>query len=124
MSPLRHAQDHPPLEAFENYVKGLVAVTPGAQQRFLELAFRQAPRDARILLAMSSLYAERGLHDKALAAARNVPAASPLGRKARFAASLSLTALNRWEEAPGWTSPGRRAFRSCRMPGGRASAEA
>jgi tetratricopeptide (TPR) repeat protein len=99
LSPLRHAQDHPSLEAFENYVKGLVAVTPRAQQRFLELAFQQAPRDARILLAMWSVYTEQGLHDKALASARNVPVSSPATRKARFSASLSLLALNRFEEA-------------------------
>jgi len=98
LSPLRHAQEHPPLEAFENYVKGLIAVTPRAQQRFLELAFQQAPRNPSVLLAMWSVYSDEGMHDKALAAARNVPTASAASRQARFSASLSLIALNRLEE--------------------------
>jgi Flp pilus assembly protein TadD len=89
----------PPLEAFENYVKGLVAVTPAAQLRFLEVAFRQAPRDARILLALWSVYSEQGFHGKALAAARNVAHDSPLARKARFSAALSLIELSRFDEA-------------------------
>ena len=33
-----------PLPALENYIKGLVAVTPASQQRFLESAMSQAPR--------------------------------------------------------------------------------
>src|SRR5262249_48929083 len=90
---------HPSLETLENYVKGLVAVTPAAQQRFLAAAYRQAPRDARVLIALWRVYADLGLHDKALAVARNVAADSPLARKARFCASLSLIELKRFDEA-------------------------
>jgi tetratricopeptide (TPR) repeat protein len=93
------ASARPPLDAFENYVKGLVAVAPAAQARFLEAALRQTPRDARVLTALWSVYAEQGQHDKALAAARNVPAESPLSRRARYAASLSLIELGRFDEA-------------------------
>jgi Flp pilus assembly protein TadD len=88
-----------PLDAFENYVKGLVAVAPSAQVRFLEAALRQAPRDARVLTALWSAYSEGGQHDKALAAVRNIPADSPLSRRARYSAALSLIELNRFDEA-------------------------
>src|SRR5262245_34662531 len=81
------------LEAFENYVKGLVAATPAAQQRFLETAMARAPRDGRILTALWSVYTEQGAHDKALAAVSAVPADSPYLTRARFSVALSLIEL-------------------------------
>jgi tetratricopeptide (TPR) repeat protein len=88
-----------PLEAFESYVKGLVASTPAVQQRFLESAIRLAPTDARILLALWQVYGAQGAHDRALASANAVAADSPLSRKARFAVALSLIDLKRYEGA-------------------------
>jgi tetratricopeptide (TPR) repeat protein len=88
-----------PLEAFENYVKGLVAATPAAQQRFLESALREASGDPRVLLALWDVYSEQDLHDKALAAANAVPAASTSGRHARFDVAQSLMALKRYDGA-------------------------
>lgn len=99
LSPRATTAPRPSLETFENYVKGLVAVTPAAQQRFLEAAYRQAPRDSRVLVALWSVYGEQGSHEKALAVARNVPTDSPLFRKARFDAALSLIELKRFDEA-------------------------
>ena len=52
-----------------------------------------------MLLALWSVYTAQGLHDKALAAANGVPADSPLSRKARFAAALSLIELKRFDGA-------------------------
>jgi tetratricopeptide (TPR) repeat protein len=88
-----------PLEAFEGYIKGLVAGTPAVQQRFLEGAMRIAPDDPRILLALWDVYATQELHDRALASANAVPAESPLYRRARFAVAQSLTALRRFDGA-------------------------
>jgi tetratricopeptide (TPR) repeat protein len=91
----------PPLppDVFENYVKGLVAVAPATQQRFLEAAYRKEPGDSRILMALWSVYAGQGAHAKALAVARAVPGDSPRLRNARFAAALSLIELGRLDEA-------------------------
>jgi tetratricopeptide (TPR) repeat protein len=89
----------PSISVFENYVRGLIAATPMLQQRWLEMAYREAPRDPRVLLALSSVYGDQGQHARALAAARNVPAESPFSRKARFAAALSLVELGRFDEA-------------------------
>lgn len=88
-----------PLEVFENYVKGLVAPTPTAQQRFLETALKQAPHDARLLVALWSVYASQGQPEKALAVASAVPKDSSLSRKARFLAALSLIDLGRFDGA-------------------------
>jgi tetratricopeptide (TPR) repeat protein len=87
------------LEAFEGYIKGLVAATPAAQQRFLEGAMRLSPTDARILLALWSVYTSQDQHDKALASANAVSAGSPFARKARYAVAQSLIALRRFDGA-------------------------
>lgn len=88
-----------PLETFENYVKGLVAATPQAQQRFLEDAVRQASGDPRILLALWQAYTTQGFHDRALGIANAVPPDSPAYRRARFAVALSLVELGRFDGA-------------------------
>lgn len=88
-----------PLPALENYTKGLMASTPASQQRFLESAMTQAPRDGRILTALWNVYAEQDLHEKALAVASAVPPDSPHLRRARFNVALSLIELKRFDGA-------------------------
>jgi tetratricopeptide (TPR) repeat protein len=60
---------------------------------------RLAPEDPRILLALWDVYTAQDAHDKALAAANAVPAASPAARAARFAVAQSLIALKRFDGA-------------------------
>ncbi len=95
----RHVDRRLPLGAFENYVKGLVAITPAVQQRFLDAARQQVPTDDRVLLAVWEFYASQGAHDKALAAATSVSRDARLDRQARYAVALSLIELRRFDEA-------------------------
>jgi tetratricopeptide (TPR) repeat protein len=88
-----------PLLTLESYIKGLMAATPAAQQRFLESAMSQAPRDGRILTALWSVYTDQDLHEKALAVASAVPVDSPQYRRARFGVALSLIELKRLDGA-------------------------
>ncbi|HVQ42236.1 MAG TPA: tetratricopeptide repeat protein [Vicinamibacterales bacterium] len=88
-----------PLAAFENYVKGLMAATPAAQQKFLESAMSVVPHDGRVLMALWDVYFEQGLHEKALAVSSAVPAASPQFRRARFSVALTLIELKRLDGA-------------------------
>jgi len=88
-----------PLLALEDYIKGLMAATPAAQQRFLESAMGQAPRDGRVLTALWAVYADQGLHEQALAVASAVSADAPQYRRARFDVALSLIELRRFESA-------------------------
>jgi Flp pilus assembly protein TadD len=88
-----------PLDAFENYVKGLVAGTPAAQQRYLESASRVVPTDPRVLMALWSVYTAQDLHERAVAAANAVSVQSSLSRQARFAVALSLIELRRFDGA-------------------------
>ena len=87
------------LDAFEAYIKGLVAQTPAAEQRFLETAMSLAPRNPQILLALWRCYTEQDEHDQALAVANAVPADSTSARQARYAVALSLIALRRFDGA-------------------------
>jgi tetratricopeptide (TPR) repeat protein len=89
----------PPLLAFENYVKGLVAGTPAAQERYLQRAVELHKADERAWLALWEVWTETGQHEKALQAARAVPEGSRFARRARFRAGLSELELGRHADA-------------------------
>lgn len=92
-------EPRPPLVAFENYIKGLVAESPAAQAAFLETAIRQHPGYDRAQLALWDVRTQQDDDAAALAAARAVPADSRLGRRARFLAGVSLIDLKRYDDA-------------------------
>lgn len=99
---LRPSRSAPPplqLETFESYVKGLVAATPAGQQRFLEMAVRQAPTDPRILMALWGVFTVQGDHERALASANAVSPEASAYRESRFAVALSLLELRRFDGA-------------------------
>jgi len=89
----------PTVEAFEDYVKGLVAAGAAVQVRFLEAALVHAPGDPRTLVALWHARTAQGDHTRALDAASKVPAASRESRAARFLAAQSLMALKRYDDA-------------------------
>jgi tetratricopeptide (TPR) repeat protein len=92
-------ESRPPLLAFENYVKGLVAESPAAQERYLQRAVELHKENDRAWLALWEVWTEAGQHEKALQAARTVPAASRVARRARFRAGLSELELGRHADA-------------------------
>jgi tetratricopeptide (TPR) repeat protein len=91
----------PPLTAFENYIKGLLAESPVAQATFLESALREAPTFDRARLALWEVRTEQGDHAAALQAARAVPAGSALSRRAQFFAGISQIELKQYDDALG-----------------------
>jgi Flp pilus assembly protein TadD len=90
---------HPPLDAFENYIKGLLAESTGARASFLEAALRDQPGFDRARLALWEVRAEQADHAAALETVRGVPSSSPLSFGARFFAAISLIELKRYEDA-------------------------
>jgi Flp pilus assembly protein TadD/TolB-like protein len=90
---------HPPLAAFEEYIKGAVAENPSTQIVFLKEALRYAPDFHQVRLALWSVYNEQGEHRQALDIAQQVPSNHPLSRHARFRAALSTMSLGRPAEA-------------------------
>ena len=90
---------HPPIAAFEQFIKGLIAEMPATKLSFLNEAVRLAPGLQRARIAAWDTHTDLGEHDRALAAVRQVPASHRLARQARFLASVSLLELKRYQEA-------------------------
>jgi len=93
------APHHPPIAAFENYVKGMLAETPATATQYLDAALRADPSFDRARLALWEVYDEEGEHAKALAAVSPVNDRSPFRRRARFLGGVSLMNLKRNDEA-------------------------
>ena len=95
------APQHPPLDAFENYIKGLVAENPVSQAAFLESALRDQPGFDRARLALWEVRTEQADHAGALECVTQVATTSPVFFRARFFAAISLAELKRFDEAQG-----------------------
>lgn len=91
--------ERPPLEAFEAYVKGLMAESAASRASFLEAAIDAYPDYDRAHLALWDVRRDQADHAGALASARAVAASSPFARRARFFAAISLLELKRYDEA-------------------------
>jgi tetratricopeptide (TPR) repeat protein len=89
----------PPLRAFENYIKGLIAENAATQATFLEAAVREFSGFDQARLALWDVRHEQGDHAAALAVARSVAADSPLSSRARFLTGVSLMELKRYDES-------------------------
>jgi tetratricopeptide (TPR) repeat protein len=90
---------HPPVAAFENYIKGILAETPATAINYLNAALKQQPSFDRARLALWDVYADEGEHEKALHAVGGVAAGSGYGRRARFRAGLSQLELKKYDDA-------------------------
>ncbi len=99
--PAGPAAAHPPLDAFENYIKGLLATSPVSQASFLEAALRDAPAFDRARLALWEVRTEQADHAGALETVRAVAPTSPRAFHAQFFAGISLIELKRYDEALG-----------------------
>ena len=102
LAPGTRAKDpegRPPLEAFESFVKGLMAESAATRATFLEAAIKAHPGYDRAQLALWQVRSSRGDHAAALAAAHAVSTSSPYARRAAFAAGVSLLELKRYDEA-------------------------
>lgn len=86
-------QGRPPLVAFEQYTKGLLARSPMAQVSFFSQALRLAPAFQPARLGLWAAYTQQGEHQRALDVVRQVPPDHALARRARFLSSLSLLDL-------------------------------
>ena len=92
-------QGHPPLPAFEQYVKGVLAEAPATKINFLTQALKLFPGFQRARTALWEVHTEEGEHQRALAVVRQVPSESRVGRQARFRAGVSLLHLNQHQDA-------------------------
>jgi tetratricopeptide (TPR) repeat protein len=84
-------------QAFELYVKGMIAETPATQRTVLEQALKFAPRDDRIRLALWQVHTDVGDHLQALEAVKGI--VGRYSREARYLAARSNIELKRYDEA-------------------------
>ena len=92
-------QGHPPIAAFEQYIKGLLAYAPASKISFLSQSLRLAPAFHRVRLALWNAYTDLSEHQQALAAVREVPAGHRLTRQARFLGAVSMLQLAQYQPA-------------------------
>jgi len=92
-------QGHPPLAAFEQYIKGVLAEAPATQTSFLTQALKTAPTFHRARIALWAVHTEQGEHQQALSVVRDVPADNRLARQARFLAGVSMLNLGQYADA-------------------------
>jgi tetratricopeptide (TPR) repeat protein len=91
--------DNPPVRAFENYIKGLLAETPATAINYLNAALKAYPSFDRPRLALWEVYTDQGDHERALTAVKAVPVSARFGRRASFLAALSQLTMKRFQEA-------------------------
>jgi tetratricopeptide (TPR) repeat protein len=87
------------LDAYEAFVKGIVAERPEIRDRLLRAAVARAPGYDRALLGLWAVQTELGQHEEALASARSVLVESPRYAQSRFATALSLIELRQLDDA-------------------------
>ena len=90
---------HPPVAAFENYIKGLLAETPATAINYLNAALTRQPTFDRARLALWDVYAEQGDHERALAAVMPVPRRLAVGAAGALSRGLSQLHLKRYDDA-------------------------
>ncbi len=90
---------HPPVAAFENYIKGLLAATPATAIQYLNAALRADATFDRARLALWTVYDEQGDHTRALATVATITQAAAAYRRARFLVGLSQMNLQRYDDA-------------------------
>ena len=90
---------HPPLTAFEPYVKGLLAQSPTTRATFFQQSLRLAPTFQRARLGLWEVHTAQGAHAQALTVVRQVPSSDPLARRAQFLAARSMIELGQWATA-------------------------
>jgi tetratricopeptide (TPR) repeat protein len=89
----------PSLQAFEQYIKGLLAEQPASQATFLETALKLDPSYDLARIALWEVRTAQGDHAAALAAVKRVSGLSPAARRARLLAAVSMMALKQYEDA-------------------------
>jgi Flp pilus assembly protein TadD len=89
----------PSLQAFEQFVKGVLAEQPASQASFLEGALKLAPDYDRARVALWEARTAQGNHADALAAVKAVKDGGPWSRRAKFLSAVSLMELQQLDEA-------------------------
>ena len=99
VAPVSSSFENPPVRAFENYIKGLLAETPATAINYLNAALQAYPSFDRPRLTLWEVYTDEGNHERALAAVKAVPPTARFARRATFLAGLSQMSMKRLDDA-------------------------
>jgi predicted Zn-dependent protease len=86
-------------QAFEQYVKGLLAEKPAAQAEFLDAALRVDPNYTRARFALWDVFMSEENPTAALAALKGIDPSSENGPRAQFLTAVAQIALKRYDDA-------------------------
>lgn len=86
------------LDAFENYIRGVIATRPQDKVRRFQEAARLAPQYGKALLELGRTYYSEHQYDQAISTLERIPRTDPLARQASFL--LGLAAYFRGDLAP------------------------
>jgi tetratricopeptide (TPR) repeat protein len=92
-------QAHPPIAAFEQYIKGLLAHAPASKISFLSQALRIEPSFHRVRIELWNAFTDLSEHQQALAAVREVPSTHRLARQVSFLGAVSMLHLAQYDPA-------------------------
>ena len=98
-SPPAGVPQNPPIQAFENYIKGLLAETPATAINYLNAALKADRSFDRPRLALWEVYTDSGEHERALGALKGMSPTSRFSRRAAFLAGLSQLSMSRFDDA-------------------------
>ncbi len=92
-------RQHPPVAAFESYIKGLLAETPKTAIAYQQTALEVEPSFDRARIALWDAYSEQGDHQLAADAVTALRPDSPLRDRGQFLLGLSQMELARNDDA-------------------------
>lgn len=90
---------HPPVAAFESYIKGLLAETPATAVNYLNAALKLHPPFDLARLALWDVYSEQGEYPQALTAVAGIGPTSSYAPRAHFLRGLSELELKKYDDA-------------------------
>ena len=85
----RNSADPIRLDAFENYLRGVIATSPQEKIPFLQEAVRRDPQFAKAWMELGRTYYSEKQYDQAIAALEKISRRDPLSRQANFVLGLS-----------------------------------
>ena len=92
-------REHPPVEVFANFVKGLLAETPQTATSYLWAALKLQPTFEQARLALWDVYANQGDYGHALDALAGLSPDSVYARRAQFLTGIARLELKQYEDA-------------------------
>jgi tetratricopeptide (TPR) repeat protein len=98
-TPAEILREHPPVDVFANFIKGLLSESPQTAINYLWTALKLQPSFERARLALWDVYANQNDYGHALDAVAAIGPGSPYTRHAQFLSGIAKLELKQYEDA-------------------------